>query len=94
MLALIGGARLVISPDSGPFHLARLLGTPALGYFTSGESTRWGWPEPVSRVLKSGFFCTDCTRIALPAPCPHRYRCRDDGDVPRLIEAVEELLTK
>lgn len=87
LIARIAGASLVLSPDSGPFHLARLLGTPSVGYFTSGEVVRWGWPERGSRVLVSGFHCTGCTRIAMPRPCPHSYGCVDDGDVETIISA-------
>jgi hypothetical protein len=85
-------ARAVLSPDSGPFHLAGLLGLPALGYFTSGERDRWGWTGPGRAVLATGFSCGACTRFALPAPCPHAFACVHAPDRERLVSALAALL--
>lgn len=94
LLDSIRSARLVIAPDSGPFHLARLLGTPVVGYFTSGEVGRWGWAAPGSRVVTSGFECTGCTVMALPTPCPFGYACRSASDVSAILEASASLLSE
>ena len=92
LLTLVAEAGAVLSPDSGPFHLARLLGTPALAYFTSGDWLQWGWPEPGRATVRSTFPCAACTRMALPARCPYGYGCVKDGDAGLLLDALRALL--
>jgi ADP-heptose:LPS heptosyltransferase len=45
-LALLAGlmrtARLVVTNNSGPMHLAAAVGAPTVGVFFSGDSERWG----------------------------------------------------
>lgn len=40
VLALIGNARAVIAPDTGPIHMANAMGTPALGLYASTNPQR------------------------------------------------------
>ncbi|WP_104203166.1 glycosyltransferase family 9 protein [Billgrantia saliphila] len=40
LLALIGRARAVIAPDSGPVHMANAMGTPAVGLFATTNPDR------------------------------------------------------
>ncbi|MBK8726072.1 MAG: hypothetical protein IPL96_08425 [Holophagaceae bacterium] len=91
LLARISRAEAVLAPDSGPFHLAKLLGTPAVGYFTSGESERWGWEGPRHRCVSSSYHCRGCIRIALPAPCPYGFGCVSRDDADRLVDALLDL---
>ncbi len=42
MLALIQQAKLVIAPDSGPVHLATLVGTPVIGLYAHHNPARVG----------------------------------------------------
>ena len=85
-------ALAVVTPDSGPHHLAELLGTPSLGYFTSGEWERWGWPGIHKISLISSFSCTGCTRLALPSPCPHHWGCVHAEDADRLADLLLDLV--
>jgi len=91
LINLVRSAKAVVSPDAGPFHLARLLGTPAVAYFTSGERSRWGWPTPNSRIVTSSFDCRECTRMALPKPCPFNYGCVQEQDAEQLKDALLDL---
>jgi ADP-heptose:LPS heptosyltransferase len=49
-LALLAGlmraARLVVTNNSGPMHLAAAVGAPTVGVFFSGDSARWGHQLP------------------------------------------------
>jgi ADP-heptose:LPS heptosyltransferase len=49
-LALLAGllraARLVVTNNSGPMHLAAAVGAPTVGVFFSGDSARWGHQVP------------------------------------------------
>ncbi len=62
LLALIGGARAVIAPDTGPAHMANALGTPTLGLYATTNPQRaapylWrdyavnAYPEAVNAFL-------------------------------------------
>jgi heptosyltransferase I len=42
LLALIERARVVLSPDSGPSHMATLVNTPVIGLYASTRSARTG----------------------------------------------------
>ena len=92
LLSRIRYAKGLVGPDSGPYHLGRLLGTPTVGYFTSGELGRWGWPTPHSRVVVTSFHCRGCTVGSYPAPCPHGFGCVEDKDVLYLIEALDSVM--
>ncbi len=42
MLALIGAATALVSPDSGPAHMATLVGTPVIGLYAATNPARSG----------------------------------------------------
>jgi ADP-heptose:LPS heptosyltransferase len=46
LAALMRRARLVVSNNSGPMHLAVAVRTPTVGVFFSGDSARWGHLVP------------------------------------------------
>jgi len=41
LAALLRGARLCVSNNSGPMHLAVAVGAPTVGVFLSGDAARW-----------------------------------------------------
>ena len=92
LLSMIRRAAGVIAPDSGPFHLGRLLGAPTVGYFTSGEVDRWGWTAPRSKVVVTSFHCKNCIKVSLPAPCPWSFGCIQATDGIRLVDTLTELM--
>jgi ADP-heptose:LPS heptosyltransferase len=65
LLGLLEGARLFVSANTGPMHVAAAVGTPTLSLFSplrSGSPTRWGPRGNVSAVVvPSGFACAKCT---------------------------------
>jgi ADP-heptose:LPS heptosyltransferase/glycosyltransferase involved in cell wall biosynthesis len=46
LAALLRGARLCVSNNSGPMHLSVAVGTPTVGVFLSGDAARWGHSLP------------------------------------------------
>lgn len=46
LAALMRRARLVVSNNSGPMHLAVAVGAPTVGVFFRGDSARWGHQLP------------------------------------------------
>lgn len=55
MVALLDGCDLVISPDTGPLHLAGALGKPVIGLYGYNSPARVGpWPQE-TRLLIDAF---------------------------------------
>ncbi|WP_250213738.1 glycosyltransferase family 9 protein [Acrocarpospora catenulata] len=65
LCALVSGARLVISADTGVAHLATAYGTPSVIVFGPEPPARWGPPEDLARhqVLHRG---TDPAEVSVP----------------------------
>lgn len=47
LAAILRRARLCVSNNSGPMHLAVAVGTPTVGVFLSGDARRWGHQLPI-----------------------------------------------
>ena len=60
LTALLAGAALLISNDSGAMHLAAALGTPQLAVFGSTNPAWTGPINPQGRVLYRGQRCSPC----------------------------------
>jgi ADP-heptose:LPS heptosyltransferase len=56
LCALVAGARLLVSTDTGIAHLATAYGTPSVVVFGPEPPSRWGPPpdRPRHRVLHNG----------------------------------------
>jgi len=79
LLALLAGARLLISPDSGPAHMATTVGTPVVGLYAATNPERArpycspelvvnGYPDAVRQFLgKDNMIVPWGTRIRQPA---------------------------
>jgi heptosyltransferase-2 len=72
--ALLARARVVVSNDTGALHLARAVGTPVVGLFTS-TAPEWTGPAPHEGVaLAADVPCRPCFRRECPLP-RDRYAC-------------------
>ncbi len=91
LVGVIAGARLFISGDTGPMHVAAALGVPVLGLFTplkAGSPTRWGPRTAAHEVVKpEGMVCDGCRR----GECPH-YNCMEAVTVEEVYGAARRLL--
>ena len=70
--AIIAGAPLLVSNDSGLLHLAGYCGTPAVGIYGSTSSV---WTRPLGgavRIASVSCPCSPCYRRTCP---PGHYRC-------------------
>lgn len=79
LAALLSVCGLAITPDSGIYHLAGAVGTPALGIFgnTNGEIISRIWRPTGYHISKAE---ADLDRDLLPADCkPPCYGFRDRG---------------
>ena len=66
-------ARLVVTNNSGPMHLAAAVGAPTVGVFFYGDSARWGHRVPTFAAAEvrgtgdHGLVLSACDRLlALP----------------------------
>ncbi len=55
-------ARLVITTDSGPMHIAAAVGTPTLALFGPTDPRRTGPYGPAHRVIRLDLACSPCFR--------------------------------
>ena len=90
LVAVLASARLVVSGDTGPLHLAAALGTPVVGLFGPTDPRRNGpWAGADVTVSRS-----------IQCLCSHERRCiaarwcLDDVAVPEVVEAVAARLAR
>jgi lipopolysaccharide heptosyltransferase II len=90
--ALIQGAALLVSGDSGLLHLAVGLGIPTVSLFGPGIARKWAPRGVGHRVINIGLPCSPCTRFGTTPSCPRRVRCLADIAPAEVLSAVMELL--
>ena len=92
LLALLARATVLVSPDSGPVHMATMVGTPVLGLYAATNPARTG-------PYLSGRWCIDAYPLAArrfrgcePGTLPWNHKIEEPG-VMDLI-AVEQVTAK
>jgi lipopolysaccharide heptosyltransferase I len=88
LAALYRSARLVISTDTGPMHLAAAVGTPVVAVFGSTAPWRTGPYGEGHQVVRLDLPCSPC----LKRECDHR-RCMNDLAPELVINALQRLLS-
>jgi heptosyltransferase I len=88
MLALAGAARLVVSGDTGPLHLASAAGTPVVGLYGPTPPGRNGPWDPRDRVVSSHDACT----CVFKRQCTGAAWCLEQVSVDAVMDAVVERL--
>jgi ADP-heptose:LPS heptosyltransferase len=90
LAALLGAARLVLSVDSGPAHLASVQGVPVLSLF-SGTNRAAQWAprgREVEVIQAQGFPCSPCELSV----CPYGNACMKAIDPAAVLAAARKLL--
>jgi heptosyltransferase I len=77
LLALLGRARAIVTPDSGPAHMATMVGTPVIGLYAATNPARSG-------PYLSRQWCVDAY-----AEAARRFRKRAPEELP-WTEKIEE----
>jgi 3-deoxy-D-manno-octulosonic-acid transferase/heptosyltransferase-1 len=80
-------ARLLITTDSGPMHLAAAVGTPVVALFGPTDPARTGPYGKGHRVLRKGLECSPCLRKS----CKTRI-CMHNISVDEVFDAVKGVL--
>jgi len=87
LAAMLSLARVAVTNDSGPMHLAGAVGTPVVAIFGPTDPGRTGPSGSPSRVLDRYVFCSPCFKT----DCPYGHECMEEIAVKDVVAAVEEL---
>lgn len=93
LAALLTRFALLVTPDTGPMHLASALGTPLVALFGPSSPARWGPLSPAAAVVRVDLPCSPCNRIRNPpARCQGRTpECMAGILAERVVEAAARL---
>ncbi len=94
LVGLLSRARLTVSNDSGPLHVAGALGVPTVGIYWCGNVIT---AAPLTRtrhrpVLSWRLNCPSCNRNTINDNCDHRNSFVDDIPVDEVIGQCLDLL--
>jgi ADP-heptose:LPS heptosyltransferase len=92
--AVLSRLNVFVTGDTGPMHLASVLGVPTVALFGPSDPARYGPRGGHHRVLRVSLPCSPCGQVRLP---PERCRghvpeCMDGISVDAVVRAAEELL--
>jgi ADP-heptose:LPS heptosyltransferase len=91
LVALIAGAKAVVSNDSGPMHIAAALDKPVVALFGPTDPVKtgpYGWQKNKNlKVLTSGASCSPCFR----KKCK-KFTCMNMINVETVFNALKEYL--
>jgi lipopolysaccharide heptosyltransferase II len=96
LAAVLSRLSLLVTPDTGPMHLAAVLGTPLVALFGPSSPERWGPLSADARIVRVDLPCSPCNRIRNPpARCRGRTPdCMDRIVVGRVIDEAAGLLDR
>ncbi len=88
LAALMKRARLVITNDSAPLHLARAAGSKVLALFGPTDPARYGPGDKFGIVLSKDLACAPCES----AVCRYDYECMRSITPDEAFEAASKIL--
>ncbi len=90
LLALSQAARLMVSGDTGPWHLAAAMRTPLVSLYGPTSPARNGPWDPAVEVVSRAAMCV-CHH---KRTCQHRRMCLADIPLDDVMAAVDRRLAK
>lgn len=91
LAALIAGAQIAITNDSGPMHLTVALGRPVVSVFGPTDDVWVGPYRRANAVARVPLPCAPCYFRRL-SQCPHDHRCMREVTAERVIQLAESVL--
>ena len=88
LAGLLARARVVVTNDSGPMHLAAAVGTPVVAIFGPTDPGRTAPAGAPSRVLDRYVFCSPC----FLEECPFGHECMKEITPEEVLAALTELV--
>ena len=90
--ALISGADLLVSGDSGLLHIGVALEIPTVSLFGPGIAQKWAPRGEGHIVLDLQLPCSPCTLFGTTPPCKKQLLCLSGISVDTVINAVKKQL--
>ena len=91
LVALIAGAKVVVSNDSGPMHIAAALGVPVIALFGPTDPVKtgpYGWQGKKNlKVIRTPISCSPCFKKKCKEPL-----CMKGISVEQVFEGIREYL--
>ncbi len=96
MCALLSICRFYIGGDTGPSHIAGLLGVPNVSIFGASDSHRnRPWPlHSGTAIQRTDFDCVPCWERKCPLKGEENLKCLRRLEPARIVEAAERMLGK
>ncbi len=93
LAAVLEGARLVLTGDTGPMHLAAAVGAPVVAVFGPSMPVRYAPRDTPHRVVRIDLWCAPCNMIRKPpARCVgHTPDCLAGVTVEAVVAAGRDL---
>jgi ADP-heptose:LPS heptosyltransferase len=91
---LLRAAHLLLTNDSGPLHLAAMVGTPTVSLFGPETPTLYGPVGPRQQVFYSGVYCSPCINVynSKTASCRGNNICLQAFSGHEVLNACRQLL--
>lgn len=90
--ALLAGADLLVSGDSGILHIGVALGTPTVSLFGAGIASKWAPRGDQHSVLNLQLSCSPCTLFGTTPACKKQVACLSGISVDAVFNAVKKQL--
>jgi lipopolysaccharide heptosyltransferase II len=90
--AVMEGATLLVSGDSGILHIGVGLGVPTVSLFGPGRQQKWGPRGARHTVINHHLSCSPCTTFGTTPDCPYQVRCMRKIAVDEVYQTSMELL--
>jgi ADP-heptose:LPS heptosyltransferase len=91
-LAMIDGARCVVTNDTGPMHFAIALGRPTVCLFGPCSPDHYGFQSGNVEILYRRVFCSPCVHEIAEPPCGGNNICMQLIEPAMVLAAAERLL--
>ena len=93
LAGILSRCRAVVSPDSGPAHMAGALGVPVVAVFGPTSPERWAPRGPRVKVVRLELPCAPCSNHG-GASCPvDTMECMNDLGPEKVWEGLTDLLS-
>ena len=89
LTVILSFVHIIIGPDTGPLHLAAILGTSAVGIYGPSSPLRNGPYWGKHKIIQKTFSCSNCYK----RECSD-LRCLEELTVQSVYNAFNELLTE
>lgn len=96
LLALLRRVRLLVTSDSGPLHMAALMGTPTLSFFGAESARVYGPLGKKHANLDKELYCSPCLNVYnfKDYDCPYSIRCLREISPDDAFVAARRLLAQ